>query len=124
MAENPGIEVDLAPLTAAIAKVAEDMARKLASETLPSLIKPEAEESLKAMAPGLIEKAVAEEKVLIKETVQEVTRQVLPGIIEEELRKLVDKSARDIIEKVAREIVPDHAETAVKKEIERLTAEV
>ena len=58
--------------------------------------------------PGLVESAISKEKALITETVQ----------------KMVDKLAQEIIEKVAREIVPDHAEAAVKKEIERLTAEV
>ena len=85
-------DIDLTPLTAALSKLMEDMARKMAQDALP----------------GLVEKAVAEEKVLIKETVQEMTRQL----------------AQEIIEKIAREIVPDHAEAAVKKEIERLTAEV
>jgi len=91
MAKGSEVEVDLTPLTAALSKLVEDMAQKMVQDALP----------------GLVEKAVAEEKVLIKETVQEITRQL----------------AQEIIEKVAREIVPDHAEAAVKKEIERLTAE-
>jgi allophanate hydrolase subunit 1 len=92
MAKDSEVEVDLTPLTSALSKLAEDLARKMVQEALP----------------GLVEKAIAEEKVLIKETVQEMTRQL----------------AQEIIEKIAREIVPDQAETAVKKEIERLTAEV
>ena len=97
-------DIDLTPLTAALSKLAEDMARKMVQDALP----------------GLVEKAVAEEKVLIKETVQEVTRQALPGL----LKPIVDQLAKEIIDKVTREIVPDHAEAAVKKEIERLTAAV
>ncbi|TAL09954.1 MAG: hypothetical protein EPO02_08915 [Nitrospirae bacterium] len=91
MAEDPA-DLDLTPLTSALSKLAEDMAGKMVRDALP----------------GLVEKAIAEEKVLIKETVQEITRQL----------------AQEIIDKVAREIVQDHAEAAVKKEIERLTAEV
>jgi len=103
MAGDPA-DIDLTPLTTALSKLAEDMARKMVQDALP----------------GLVEKAVAEEKVLINETVQEMTRQALPDL----LKPIVDQLAQDIIDKVAREIVPDHAEAAVKKEIERLTAEV
>jgi secreted protein with Ig-like and vWFA domain len=97
-------DIDLTPLTTALSKLAEDMARKMVQDALP----------------GLVEKAIAEEKVLINETVQEMTRRALPDL----LKPIVDQLAQDIIDKVAREIVPDHAEAAVKKEIERLTAEV
>ncbi len=103
MAGDP-TDIDLTPLTTALSKLAEDMARKMVQDALP----------------GLVEKAIAEEKVLINETVQEMTRQALPDL----LKPIVDQLAQDIIDKVAREIVPDHAEAAVKKEIERLTAEV
>lgn len=103
MAEDPA-DIDLTPLTAALSKLAEDMVRKMVRDALP----------------GLVEKAIAEEKVLIKETVQEMTRTALPDL----LKPIVDQLAQEIIDKVAREIVPDHAESAVKKEIERLTAEV
>ena len=103
MAGDPA-DIDLTPLTPALSKLAEDMARKMVQDTLP----------------GLVEKAIAAEKVLINETVQEMTRQALPDL----LKPIVDQLAQDIIDKVAREIVPDHAEAAVKKEIERLTAEV
>jgi len=103
MAEDPA-DIDLTPLTTALSKLAESMARKMIQDALP----------------GLVEKAVAAEKALINETVQEMTRQALPDL----LKPLVDQLAKSIIDKVAREIVPDHAEAAVKKEIERLTAEV
>jgi predicted methyltransferase len=103
MAGDPA-DIDLTSLTTALSKLAEDMARKMVQDALP----------------GLVEKAIAEEKVLINETVQEMTRQALPDL----LKPIVDQLAQDIIDKVAREIVPDHAEAAVKKEIERLTAEV
>jgi hypothetical protein len=97
-------EINLVPLATALSKLAEDLARKMVQDTLP----------------GLVEKAVAAETVLITETVQETVRQALPDL----LKPIVTKLAQDIIEKVARELVPDHAEAAVKKEIERLTAEV
>ena len=104
MAEDPMADIDLTPLTTALSKLAEDMARKMVKDALP----------------GLVEGAVAEEKVLIKETAQETANQALPDL----LKPIVDQLAREIIEKVAREIVQDHAEAAVQKEIERLTAEV
>ncbi len=84
-------DLDLTALTAALSKLMEDMAKKMAQEALP----------------GLVEKAIAEEKVLIKETVQETTRQL----------------AQEIIEKVARDVAGEVAETEVKKEIARLSAE-
>ncbi len=104
MAEDPLADIDLTPLTAALSKLAGDMARKMVQDSLP----------------GLVEKALAEEEVLIKETVQEMTRQALPDL----LKPIVDQLAQDIIGKVAREIVQDNAEAAVQKEIARLTAEV
>lgn len=51
--------------------------------------------------------------------VEQAVRQTLPDL----LKPIVEQLAQNIIEKVARELVPDHAEAAVKKEIERLTAE-
>ncbi len=117
MADLP--DVDLTPLTTAIAKVAEDMVRTIALDTVPSLLKEQVEESLKKMVPTLVEAAVAEEKVLIRETVQEVTRKALPDL----LRPMVPQLAEAIIEKVARDVVGAKAETEIKKEIERLTAE-
>ena len=72
------------------------------------------------MVPGLVEAAVSQETVLIKETVQEVTRKALPDL----LKSMAEPLAKEIIEKLAREMVADIAESAVKKEIARLTAEV
>ncbi len=69
--------------------------------------------------PSLVEAAVAEEKVLMTETVQEMTRKALPDV----LKPMVEQLAKEIIEKVARDVVGAKAEAAVKKEIERLTAE-
>jgi DNA-binding transcriptional regulator YbjK len=112
--------VDLTPLTTALAKVVEEMVRKMIKDTVPNLIKPQAEEALKAMLPGLMERAIAEEKVLIKETLQEITRQALPDVV----KPIVDQLAKEIIEKMVWQVVPDHAEAAVRKEIARLTAEV
>jgi len=103
MAEDPTTDVNLAPLTTALSKLAEDMARKMAKDALP----------------GLVESAIAEEKVLITETVQEVARKALPDI----LKPIVEQAAKEIIEKVARDVVGEIAETEVKKEIARLSAE-
>jgi len=111
--------VDLTPLTTAITKIAEDVVRTIARDTVPSLLTQQVEESLKKMVPGLVETAVSEEKVLIKETVQEVTRKALPDV----LKPMGEQLAAEIIEKVARDVVGSKAEAEVKKEIERLTAE-
>jgi hypothetical protein len=156
MADLP--DVDLTALTTAIAKVAEDMVRTIAQDTVPALLKQQVEESLIKMVPSLVEAAVAEEKVLIRETVEEVTRKALPDLLrpmiqqmvpslveaavaEEKvliretaqeitrkalpdlLRPMVPQLAEAIIEKVARDVVGAKAETEIKKEIERLTAE-
>jgi len=128
-------EEDLRALTSAITKVVEGTMRKIAQDAVPALIKPQVEQSLKALVPSLVESAVVEEKVLIKETAQEVTREALPGmvaplidrlakeIIQEEVRKVVAETTKGIIEKVTWEVVPSQAEIEIKKEIERLTAE-
>lgn len=102
MAKDPA-DIDLTPLTAALSKLTEDMARKMVQDALP----------------GLVEKAVAEEKVLITETVQEAARKALPDL----LKPIIDQAAKTVIEKVARDVVGEIAETEVKKEIERLSAE-
>jgi allophanate hydrolase subunit 1 len=102
MAKDPA-DIDLTPLTAALSKLTEDMARKMAQDALP----------------GLVEKAVAAEKVLITETVQEVARKALPDL----LKPIVEQAAKEVIEKVARNVVGEVAETEVKKEIARLSAE-
>jgi hypothetical protein len=102
MAKDPA-DIDLTPLTAALSKLTEDLARKMVQDVLP----------------GLVEKAVAEEKVLITETVQEAARKALPDL----LKPIIDQAAKTVIEKVARDVVGEIAETEVKKEIERLSAE-
>ena len=117
MADAP--DVDLTPLTTAFTKIAEDVVRAITRDTVPSLLKQQVEESLRRMVPVLVEGAIAEEKVLIKETVQEVTRKALPDV----LKPMVQQLAEEIIEKVARDVVGSKAEAEVKKEIERLTAE-
>src|SRR3989441_1206517 len=94
MADLP--DVDLTPLTTAITKVAEDVVRAIARDMVPSLLTQQVEESLKKMVPSLVEAAVAEEKVLIKETVQEVTRKALPDL----LRPMVQQLAEEIVEKL------------------------
>ena len=119
MSSDPSANIDLAPLASAISKLAEDMAGKMIQETLPTLIKSEVELALKAMVPGMVERAIADEKVLIKETTQDLARQSLPDL----LKPLVDELAKDIVEKVAREVVSTTAETEVVKEIERLKAD-
>ena len=103
MAKDPA-DLDLTPLTAALSKLTEDMAKKMVQEALP----------------GLVEKAIAEEKVLITETIQEVARKALPDL----LKPIVERAAKEVIEKVARDVVGEVAEAEVKKEIARLSAEV
>ena len=166
----PSPNVDLTPLTTAITKVAEDVVRTIAQDMVPYLLTQQVEESLKKLAPGLIQTAVSEEKVLLKETAQETAREALPDllrpmveqlakeifdmkdtvqetarkampdllkpiveqldkeIIEKAmpnlLRPIVEQFGKDIIEKVARDVVGAKAEAEVKREIQRLTAEV
>lgn len=128
-------EEDIRTLTSVITRIVEGMVGKITRDTLPALIKPQVDQALKAMIPSLVESAVGEEKVLIKETTQEVTRQALPAmvaplldrlakeIIEEQVRKVIGEVAKEIIEKVTWEVVPSQAEIEIKKEIERLTTE-
>jgi hypothetical protein len=117
MADVP--DVDLTPLTTAIKKGAEDVVRTVMRDMVPSLLTQQVEESLRKMVPSLVEAAVAQERVLIEETAQEVTRKTLPDL----LRPMVQQLAEEIIERMARDVVGDKAEAEVKKEIERLTAE-
>src|SRR5438034_616832 len=77
----PSPNVDLTPLTTAITKVAEDVVRTIAQDMVPYLLTQQVEESLKKLAPGLIQTAVSEEKVLLKETAQETAREALPDLL-------------------------------------------
>src|SRR5881397_277196 len=146
----PSPHVDLTPLTTAITKVAEDVVRTIAQDMVPSLLTQQVEESLKKMVPRLVEAAVSEERVLIKETVEETARRAMPDFlrplveqlakeifdmkdtVQETARKampnllkpLVEQLDKEIIEKVARDVVGAKAEAEVKREIQRLTAEV
>ena len=157
MADVPDVEltpvplpnVDLTPLTTAITKVAEDVVRTIAQDMVPYLLTQQVDESLKKLVPRLVQTAVSEEKVLIKETTQETAREALPDLlrplveqfakeifdmkdtVQETARKampdllkpIVEQLGKDIIEKVVRDVVGAKAEAEVKKEIERLTAE-
>src|SRR5213593_1566028 len=147
MADVPDVEltpvplpnVDLTPLTTAITKVAEDVVRTIAQDMVPYLLTQQVDESLKKLVPRLVQTAVSEEKVLIKETTQETTREAMPDllkplveqfdkeIIEKAmpnlLKPIVEQLGKDIIEKVVRDVVGAKAEAEVKKEIARLTAE-
>src|SRR5207244_4177378 len=127
MADVPDVEltpvplpnVDLTPLTTAITKVAEDVVRTIAQDMVPYLLTQQVDESLKKLVPRLVQTAVSEEKVLIKETTQETTRKAMPNL----LKPIVEQIGKDIIEKVVRDVVGAKAEAEVKKEIARLTAE-
>src|SRR6266581_7353668 len=92
MADLP--DVDLTPLTTAITKVAEDVVRTIAQDMVPSLLTQQVEESLKKMVPRLVEAAVSEERVLIKETVEETARRAMPDF----LRPLVEQLAKEIFD--------------------------
>src|SRR5213593_413076 len=157
MADVPDVEltpvplpnVDLTPLTTAITKVAEDVVRTIAQDMVPYLLTQQVDESLKKLVPRLVQTAVSEEKVLIKETTQETTREALPDLlrplveqfakeifdmkdtVQETARKampdllkpIVEQLDKEIIEKAMPNLVGAKAEAEVKKEIERLTAE-
>jgi len=102
MADVPDVEltpvplpnVDLTPLTTAITKVAEDVVRTIAQDMVPYLLTQQVDESLKKLVPRLVQTAVSEEKVLIKETTQETTREALPDL----LRPLVEQFAKEIFD--------------------------
>ena len=76
---------------------------------VPSLLTQQVEESLKKMVPRLVETAVSEERVLIKETVEETARRAMPDF----LRPLVEQLAKEIfdmkdtVQETARKAMPD-----------------
>src|SRR6059036_680891 len=129
MADVPDVEltpvplpnVDLTPLTTAITKVAEDVVRTIAQDMVPYLLTQQVDESLKKLVPRLVQTAVSEEKVLIKETTQETARKAMPDLLKpivEQLDKeiiekampnllkpIVEQLGKDIIEKVVRDVV-------------------
>jgi hypothetical protein len=146
-------------LALAITNIVENIVRKELRDTLPARLEPLIEQSLKellpealpglvasalpdlaneqllAMTPPLVESAIAGQQEVIKETVEDVARHTLPGLIgpimerlskdilQQEVRKLLDTTGQEIVEKVAWEVVPVHAEIEVRREIERLTAQ-
>jgi len=117
----------------------EQSVKNLLPESLPSLVTAElpklAEERLAALLPGLIEAAIAGQQETIKESVEEVTRQSLPGMLgpiierltkdtlQPEIEKFLNSVGGAVLEKIAWEIVPSQAEIEIKKEIVRLSAD-
>jgi hypothetical protein len=130
---------DMQALTVAISQIADSIVRKTVENSLSNLLPPLLEQSLRTMLPeylpALLGAAVADQKSLLKETAEEVTRQALPGLmgpiierlakdmIQEQAQKMLETTGLAVIEKIAWEIVPSQAEIEVKKEIERLTAD-
>src|SRR5438128_12261042 len=116
MADVPDVEltpvplpnVDLTPLTTAITKVAEDVVRTIAQDMVPYLLTQQVAESLQKLVPRLVQTAVSEENVMIKETTQEPTREALPAL----LRPLAEQFAKDIcdmkdtVQQTARKAMP------------------
>jgi hypothetical protein len=159
-ADNPTIDPkDITALTLAISGIAEGIVRKVIADKLESLVPPLmeqsvknlfpksipslvaaelpklADEQLRALLPHLIESALASQQAMLKESMEETTRQALPGLmgpiierlakdsLEPEIQKYLKSSGAEVIEKIAWEIVPSQAEIEVKKEIERLSAD-
>src|SRR3989442_173949 len=114
--------VDLPPLTTAITRLAEDVVRTIAQDMVPYLLTQQVDESLKKLVPRLVQTAVSEEKVLIKETTQETTREALPDL----LRPLVEQFAKEIfdmkdtVQETARKAMPD----LLKPIVEQLDKEI
>ena len=150
---------DMKALTLAVSGIVEGMVRKvtevrlesllqplieqsvknLLSESLPSLVGAElpklVQEHLTGLLPSLIEAALAGQQGTIKESVETVARQSLPGmlnpIIEQltkdtlqpEIEKFLHSVGGAVLEKIAWEVVPSQAEIEIKKEIVRLSAD-
>jgi hypothetical protein len=149
---------DLKALTLAISGIVEGIVRKVIDVKLDSLLQPLieqsvknllpeslplvtaelpklAEEHLSALLPGLIEAALAGQQATIKESVEEVTRQSLPGMLgpiierltkdtlQPEIEKFLNSVGGAVLEKIAWEVVPSQAEIEIKKEIVRLSAD-
>jgi len=160
LSENPTIDPkDITALTLAISGIAEGIVRKVIADKLESLVTPLmeqsvknlfpkslppliaaelpklADEQLRALLPRLVESALASQQAILKESIEDATRQALPELmgpiierlttssIEPEIQKFLKNSGTEIIEKIAWEVVPSQAEIEVKKEIERLSAD-
>src|SRR5207245_73814 len=108
------------------------MIRKVVRDALPALLKPQVDQGLKALVPHLVERAVAGEQALIRETAQAAARQALPSllnpllerlsrdILSSEVCKFMEERAPGILEKVARERIPMSTTDLVKNEPERV----
>ena len=149
---------DMKALTFAISGIVEGIVRKVIEVKLDSLLQPLIEQSVKnllpeslplvtaelpklaeehlaALLPGLIESALAGQQATIKESVEEVTRQSLPGVLgpiieqltkdtlQPEIEKFLNSVGGAVLEKIAWEVVPSQAEIEIKKEIVRLSAD-
>ena len=165
VADTHGLSEDLAidpkdmkALTFAISGIVEGIVRKVIEVKLDSLLQPLVEQSVKnllpeslplvtaelpklaeehlaALLPGLIEAALAGQQATIKESVEEVTRQSLPGMLgpvierltkdtlQPEIEKFLNSAGGAMLEKIAWEVVPSQAEIEIKKEIVRLSAD-
>ena len=128
-----------AKLDSLLPPLIEQSVKNALPESLPLLVAAElpklAEEHLAALLPGLIEAALAAQQSTIKEAVEEVTRQSLPGmlgpiiegltnaILQPEVEKFLTKVGGAVLEKIAWEVIPSQAEVEIKKEIARLSAD-
>ena len=158
--EIPTIDTkDITALALAISGIVEGIIRKIIDNRLESLLPPLieqsvknlfpecvppvvaaelpklADEQLRALLPRLVESALASQQAVLKESIEDATRQALPGLmgplierltketLESEIQKFLNTSGVDMIEKIAWEVVPSQAEIEVKKEIERLSAD-
>ena len=105
-------EDDIKALTASISRLTTNLVQRMAQDTVPALVKgqveqtlenivPEAlnaaiasqmgtlvEQGLKTIVPGLVEAAIAEERVLIKETAQEVARQIRRSVVSVQIHRV------------------------------------
>jgi hypothetical protein len=136
-------EKDIKALTVAISGIVEGIARKVIEDRLENLLPPLVEQTVKNLLPESVSTLVAAElprlmvdqKALIKESVEQATRQAMPDLIEPiierlaptvlqtEIHKHLATTGAAVIEKIAWEIVPAQAEIEVRKEIARLSSE-
>ena len=117
----------------------EQSVKNLFPECVPPIVAAElpklADEQLRALLPRLVESALASQQAILKESIEDATRQALTGLmgpiierltkdsLQSEIQKFLNASGADVIEKIAWEVVPSQAEIEVKKEIERLSAD-
>jgi len=136
-------EKDIKSLTLGISGIVDAIARRVIEDRLENLLPPLIDQSVKVLLPESVLPLVSAElpslvvsqEAIIRESVENATRQALPELLEpiierlvkdalhSELQKFLQSTGPAVIEKIAWEIVPAQAEIEVRKEIARLSAD-